>query len=162
MKKLITILAVMIVLVGAVFAAAPANGDTDSLNVTLTIAEVQPTLTLMGCTTSNGTFAHADVAFGSLAADATSITAYFRVDYTAYRWNKSITVSAAAGNLTSETVDDTAAPNTTTPDVANATKNFSGAAGAAGSFATFNVTWNVASLSAASYTAPVTITYTVE
>lgn len=161
MKKLITILAVMVVLVGAVFADAPANGATDSLNVTLTIAEVQPTLTLMG-SKDNSTFSHADVAFGSLAADATSITAYFRVDYTAYRWNKSITVSAAAGNLTSETVDDTAAPNTTTPDVANATKNFSGAAGAAGSFATFNVTWNVASLSAASYTAPVTITYTVE
>ncbi|HAN43285.1 MAG TPA: hypothetical protein DCP98_07675 [Sphaerochaeta sp.] len=156
MKKVLAILAILVVFSFIAFA-----DDSATLNITLTIEAVPPTLTLMG-STDNSTFSHADVAFGSLAANASTITAYFRVDYTAYRWNKSITVSAAAGSLTSTTVADTADPDSTTPTVTNATKDFSGAAGAAGSFATFSVTWNVANLSAASYSAPVTVTYTVE
>ncbi len=156
MKKVLTILAILVV-----FTFIALANDTATLNITLTIEEDQPELTLMG-STDNSTFRHADVAFGTLAANATQVKAYFRVDHTAYRWNKSITVSAAAGNLTSTTVSDTAAPDSTTPTVTDATKDFSGAAGAAGSFATFNVTWNVANLSAASYSASVTVTYTVE
>ena len=164
MKKLITILAVMIVLVGAVFADAPANNSTASLDITCVINEIQPTLTLEGSTAVDGTFANAEVAFGTLANNVESITAYFRVAYSAYRWNKSITVSAAAGDLNPQTTGVTtkASPDSASPTVTNPTKDFSGAAGQAGTFATFNVTYNVASLSSGSYKATVTVTYTVE
>lgn len=160
MKKLITILAIMIVLVGAVFADVPANA---SLDITCVIHEIQPTLTLEG-SKDNSTFANAEVAFGTLADDETSITAYFRVAYSAYRWNKSVSVSAAAGDLEPQTsgVTTKASPNSANPTVTDPTKDFSGAAGSAGTFATFSVTYNVASLSSGSYKATVTVTYTVE
>ena len=160
MKKLIAILTIAIVLVGAVFADAPANGDTASLNITCTIVEVQPTLTLLGATASDGTFANADVAFGPLAANATSIKAYFKVSYTAYRWNKVVSVGASATNLTSADTDTVATPTVST--ITTPSKSFKGAAGAAGEFASFDVSYTTTNLSSGSYTATVTITYTVE
>ena len=162
MKKIIAILVTMIVLAGAVFAAAPTNNSTASLNITCTIAEIQPTLTLEGATSANGTFANADVAFGELEEGVNSITAYFRVSYTKYRWNKTVTVSAAAGNLTSTTTDTVATPNSANPTVENASKIFKGCAGNPGTFANFSVSYNTTNLSAGSYSATVTITYSVE
>lgn len=70
-----------------------ASETTSTLNLSLFIDEIQPVLTLEGSTENNdSSFENADVAFGDLDAGVESITAYFRVSYTDYRWDSSVTV----------------------------------------------------------------------
>ena len=139
-----------------------ASETTSTLKLSLVIDEIQPVLTLEGSTENNdSSFENADVAFGDLDAGVESITAYFRVSYTDYRWDSSVTVYAVAGDLESESTTTTSSPDFSEPTVENDTMDFSGTPGSAGYFATFDVTWNTSGLATGEYSATVTVTFTV-
>ncbi len=161
MKKVIAMLAILMVFACSAFAIT--NGDEASLLVTLTIRESEPVLTLLGSSDNGATYNTTDVAFGTLSDSAIEegIKAYFKVQYGAYRWNKSITVSARATDLTNTDATITTTGAATVSTITNPTMSFSGTSDEGGEFASFNVSYDTTGLASGEYTSTVTVIYTI-
>ena len=172
MKKLVIVLTVLIAVLTSAFAgttsAAVTNGASQSLDVKCTINENIPKFQLVASKTATGTFEGSDLVYENDAL-LSGITAYFKVSYVgsdsskAIRWNKTVTVAASATALTG-TNGNTATVDSSVSTITNDSKNFKNSIGKTGDFGSFNVTWtpsNADSLPADTYSATVTVTFTV-
>ena len=189
MKKVLTILVTMIVLIGTAFATT-----NDTLTITTTVAPVKPAFQLYGNTSNDAsTRETADHTF-SIAQNtilSSNIVLYCWIAQTAEcRWEGSVEISVSATALSNTTaVGDYAAGsfsvaptisaitalNPLTSNRPNADKDIresvvsgntvtptyrTGLKATAGDIASFNVTWASTDLPPATYQATVTTTYT--
>ena len=190
MKKLIAILVVMIVLVGAVFA----DDVSKQLTITTTVRETKPAFTLYG-NTSNSTSgrqgADATFTFANDAITTGSLTLYCWIAQTNdSRWSGNVVITVAASALSNTTAVGSNAAGTysvasqisnitamnpitkhTAGDVRKSVINDTnhtvtatygtGHKAAAGDIASFSVTWAQSEdLPPATYSATITTTYT--
>ena len=175
MKKCVIVLVVLMAVLTSAFAATSSavqveSNDTQSINVTCPISENIPKFQLVACTTSNGTYGGSDLTYSNDAVlDTAGITAYFKVKYEgtdtskAIRWDHSVTVTAEATDLKgANNASSTIAK--TVSSVTGGNKSFKSGIGKTGEFASFNVNWKTSTpddLPADSYSATVTVTFTV-
>ncbi len=156
MKRLFSFAAILLVSVCALFAN---SGDT--LIVTTTFDINEPVFALEGSVNDTDYMA-ADVAFGTVGAD--SVTAYFRVAYSGFNWEKSVVVTVSTGvdDLASTTTSTTVAPVDSSPTPEPESKTFD-TEGVAGYFAYFTVSYEgLQVLANGNYSANVTVFFTTD
>ena len=187
MRKIVSTILVMAITMACIFASATtslegpnAEGkyNNQAINVGNEVGELAPVFTFVGSLNASSGFSSNDITC-TTGTILTGITAYFKIDYTAYRYSKIVTATITPGDFigkdighhvpaTSVTSGLTAPAKTETTKIASVSKDFGSdsdgkGAGVAGSFGEFTVQWvpsTPGDIPADDYEATVTVTIT--